>query len=235
VPFVAKATGVPIAKIASLVMAGHRKLADFNLPDVLAVPQVFVKSPVFPFKKFAGVDPILGPEMHSTGEVMGIGTTFGEAYGKAMEGAGLTLPLKGKAFISVTDADKGQAVVRARRLNKLGFDLVATYGTATRLLEVGLECESVFKVNEGRPIIADLIRQGDVALIINTPLGKSSHYDEKAIRKAALQFNVPCVTTITGAEALVEAITTKQTQKGISVRSLQEIHADKRLTADERS
>lgn len=224
VPFVAKATGVPIAKIASLVMSGEKKLADFNLPDALPVPEIFVKSPVFPFKKFAGVDPILGPEMHSTGEVMGVGSTFGEAYGKAMEGAGLKLPLAGKAFISVNNADKGQAVILARRLKRLGFDLVATHGTATRLREVGLECESVFKVNEGRPNIADLIRQGEVTLIINTPLGKASHYDEKAIRKAALQFNVPCVTTITGAEALVEAISAKVSQETVSVRSLQEIH-----------
>ena len=232
VPFVAKATGVPIAKIASLIMAGAKKLADFNLPAVLPVPKVFVKSPVFPFKKFAGVDPILGPEMHSTGEVMGVGAGFGEAYGKAMEGAGLKLPMSGKAFISVTNSDKGQAVILARRLNKLGFDLVATYGTSKRLHEVGLECESVFKVNEGRPNIADLIRQGDIALIINTPLGKTSHYDEKAIRKAALQFNVPCVTTITGAEALVEAIATKKNEKHVTVRSLQEIHASKQVSAD---
>jgi carbamoyl-phosphate synthase large subunit len=133
----------------------------------------------------------------------------------------------------VTNADKGQAVVLARRLNKLGFDLVATYGTAKRLREVGLECEDVFKVNEGRPNIADLIRQGDIALIINTPLGKTSHYDEKAIRKAALQFNVPCVTTITGAEALVEAISTRKSENEVNVRSLQEIHSNKRLTADE--
>jgi carbamoyl-phosphate synthase large subunit len=233
VPFVAKATGVPIAKIASLVMAGERTLADFRLPDALPVPEIFVKSPVFPFKKFAGVDPILGPEMHSTGEVMGIGSTFGEAYGKAMEGAGLKLPMSGRAFISVTNADKGQAVILARRLNKLGFDLVATYGTAKRLHEVGLECDSVFKVNEGRPNIADLIRQGDIALIINTPLGKTSHYDEKAIRKAALQFNVPCVTTITGAEALVEAISTKKSQVSVAVRSLQEIHTAKRLAVED--
>ncbi len=224
VPFVAKATGVPIAKIASLVMAGEKKLADFNLPEILNIPGIFVKSPVFPFKKFAGVDPILGPEMHSTGEVMGVGATFGEAYGKAMEGAGLALPVSGKAFISVNGGDKGQAVVLARRLKKLGFDLVATFGTAKRLREVGLECDTVFKVNEGRPNIADLIRQGDIALIINTPLGRTSHYDEKAIRKAALQFNVPCVTTITGAEALVEAISTKLSQKNVTVRSLQEIH-----------
>jgi carbamoyl-phosphate synthase large subunit len=193
------------------------------------VPQIFVKSPVFPFKKFAGVDPILGPEMHSTGEVMGVGATFAEAYGKAMEGAGLKLPLAGKAFISVTNADKGQAVVLARRLSKLGFSLVATQGTATRLREVGLDCEDVFKVNEGRPNIADLIRQGEIDLIINTPLGKVSRYDEQAIRKAALQFNVPCVTTMTGAEALVEAISNKVAQGGVLVRSLQEIHSAARL------
>ena len=233
VPFVAKATGIPIVKIASLVMAGDKTLADFNLPEVLSVPRVFVKSPVFPFKKFAGVDPILGPEMHSTGEVMGVGTSFGEAYGKAMEGAGLKLPLTGKAFISVTDADKGQAALLARRLKNLGFDLIATYGTANRLREVGLECESVFKVNEGRPNIADLIRQGEISLIINTPLGRVSYYDEQAIRKAALQFNVPCVTTITGAEALVEAIAAKKSKDKITVRSLQEIHNSHRRVAEE--
>ncbi|MBL8181675.1 MAG: carbamoyl-phosphate synthase large subunit [Blastocatellia bacterium] len=232
VPFVAKATGVPIAKIASLIMAGKNRLADFNLPDVLPVPLIFVKSPVFPFKKFAGVDPVLGPEMHSTGEVMGVGATFGEAYGKAMEGAGTKLPMSGKAFISVNNSDKGQAVVLARRLHRLAFSLVATYGTALRLHEVGLECESVFKVNEGRPNIADLIRQGEIALIINTPLGKASFYDEKAIRKAALQFNVPCVTTMTGAEALIEAIGTKMNADRLNVRSLQEIHNDLTATAE---
>jgi carbamoyl-phosphate synthase large subunit len=228
VPFVAKATGVPVAKIASLVMAGVNRLADFNLPEVLPVPLCFVKSPVFPFKKFAGVDPVLGPEMHSTGEVMGVGANFGEAYGKAMEGAGIRLPRGGRAFISVNHSDKGQAVVLARRLAKMGFSLVATYGTANRLREVGLECETVFKVNEGRPNIADLIRQGEIALIINTPLGASSFYDEKAIRKAALQFNVPCVTTITAAEALVEAIGAKLASGAVAVRSLQTIHSSGR-------
>jgi carbamoyl-phosphate synthase large subunit len=227
VPFVAKATGVPLAKIASLVMAGAKKLKDFGLPEHLSVPNIFVKSPVFPFKKFAGVDPVLGPEMHSTGEVMGVGDTFGEAYGKAMEGAGIVLPMSGKAFVSVNDADKGQAVILARRLKNLGFDLVATYGTTKRLREVGLDCETVFKVNEGRPNIADLIKQGEISLIINTPLGKTSHFDEQAIRKSALQFNVPTVTTITGAEALIEAIQTKKSQPKIVVRSLQEIHLHK--------
>ena len=224
VPFVAKATGVPLAKIAALVMAGAKKLSDFKLPQRLSIPKVFVKSPVFPFKKFAGSDPILGPEMHSTGEVMGVGETFGEAYGKAMEGAGLALPLSGNAFISVNESDKGQAVVLARRLANLGFKLIATHGTAQRLREVGLEVQSIFKVNEGRPNIADLIKQGEVALVINTPLGKVSHFDEQAIRTAALQFNVPCVTTVTGAEALIEAIARRISEPSIEVNSLQEIH-----------
>jgi carbamoyl-phosphate synthase large subunit len=231
VPFVAKATGVPIVKIASLIMAGVKKLADLNLPEVLPVPKIFVKSPVFPFKKFEGVDPILGPEMHSTGEVMGVGETFGEAYGKAIEGTGIILPLKGRAFISVNDSDKGQATVLARRLKKLGFELVATYGTALRLREVGLECQTVFKVNEGRPNVTDLIKQGEIDLIINTPLGKASHYDEQAIRKAALQYNIPFVTTMTGAEALVEAIISKINQPKVEVRSLQNIHLN-RLAAE---
>jgi carbamoyl-phosphate synthase large subunit len=231
VPFVSKATGIPLAAIASLVMADSKTLAKFNLPDNLTVSKIFVKSPVFPFKKFAGVDPILGPEMHSTGEVMGVGDTFGEAYGKAMVSAGTELPMSGKAFISVHDNDKGNAVILARRLDKLGFKLIATYGTTKRLQEVGLDCEAVFKVNEGRPNIADYIKQGEISLIINTPLGKTSHFDEKAIRKAALQFNVPCVTTITGAEALIESIAFKLNDAKIVVRSLQEIHRDSKPLA----
>ncbi len=226
VPFVAKATGVPLAKIASLVMAGEKTLAEFNLPPYLSVPNVFVKSPVFPFKKFEGVDPILGPEMHSTGEVMGAGETFGEAYGKAMEGAGIVLPAAGTAFISVNDGDKGQAVVIARRLSGMGFNLIATYGTANCLKEVGLECEVVFKVNEGRPNVVDYVKRGDIALVINTPLGMTSHYDEKAIRKSALKYGVSMVTTMTGAEAIVEAIATMLRSKKIEVRCLQEIHGE---------
>jgi carbamoyl-phosphate synthase large subunit len=226
-PFVSKATGVPLPAIASLVMAGKKKLADFGLPEVLPVKFHFVKSPVFPFAKFAGVDPILGPEMHSTGEVMGVGATFGEAYGKAMISAGLNLPTSGKAFLSVNDTDKGHAVILARRLKNLGFDLIATYGTAKRLEEVGLEAETIFKVNEGRPNIVDLIKQGDISLIFNTPLGRASHYDEQAIRRAALQFNVPCVTTMTGAEALIDALVSRKQATAFTARSLQEIHQTK--------
>jgi carbamoyl-phosphate synthase large subunit len=224
VPFVSKATGVPIARIAALVMAGQA-LADFALPENLTVSRFFIKSPVFPFAKFPGVDPILSPEMHSTGEVMGVGETFGEAYGKAMTAAGLSLPQAGRAFISVNEGDKGQAVVLARRLARLGFEIVATLGTAERLREVGLKVESVFKVNEGRPNIVDLIKRGEIAMVINTPLGRASHFDEQAIRRAALQYNVPCVTTMTGAQAIVEAIGARATDGAIKVRSLQELHA----------
>ena len=223
VPFVSKATGVPIARIAALVMAGQ-KLKDFNLPGELTVQRFFIKSPVFPFVKFPGVDPILSPEMHSTGEVMGIGETFGEAYGKAMMGAGLSLPSTGKAFLSVNDGDKGAAVLIARKLARLGFQIVATLGTAARLREVGIEVESVFKVNEGRPNIVDFIKRGEISLVINTPLGSVSHYDEQAIRRAALLYNVPCVTTMTGARALVESIASRKENERPSVHSLQELH-----------
>ena len=224
VPFVSKATGVPIARIAALVMAGQ-ELKDFRLPEELTVQRFFIKSPVFPFAKFPGVDPILSPEMHSTGEVMGIGDTFGEAYGKAMMGAGSSLPSRGKAFMSVNDADKGSAVLLARKLSRLGFELIATLGTAARLREVGLAVENVFKVNEGRPNIADHIKSGEISLIINTPLGRVSRFDEQAIRRAALQYNVPCVTTMTGAQALVEAIAASGTSATPNVHSLQELHA----------
>jgi carbamoyl-phosphate synthase large subunit len=225
VPFVSKATGVPLARIAALVMAG-RSLSEFKLPGDLTVrlERFYIKSPVFPFKKFPGVDPVLSPEMHSTGEVMGVGRTFGEAYAKAMTGAGLELPTEGTAFISVNDTDKGLSALLARRLARLGFKLMATVGTAARLREVGLEAETVFKVNEGRPNIADKIRLGEIALVINTPLGRASHYDERAIRRAALQFNVPCVTTMTGAQAVVEAIASRKDSEAFQVYSLQELH-----------
>ena len=163
--------------------------------------------------------------MHATGEVMGMGQPFGEAYGTAMVGAGLSLPRKGTAFLSVNDTDKGQTVIIARKLARLGFQIMATLGTADRLKEVGLKVETVFKVNEGRPNIVDHIKRGDVALIINTPLGRASHFDEQAIRRAALQYNVPCVTTMTGAQAIVEALVAFGGDEPVKVRSLQELHA----------
>jgi carbamoyl-phosphate synthase large subunit len=164
--------------------------------------------------------------MHSTGEVMGIGETFGEAYAKAMTGAGLTLPRSGTAFISVKEIDKGQAVLLARRLLRLGFGIMATLGTAARLRETGIEVKNVFKVNEGRPNIVDHIKSGEIALVINTPLGRTSHFDEQAIRRAALQYNVPCVTTMTGAQAIVEALGAYNADDAApNVLSLQELHS----------
>ncbi len=224
VPFVSKATGVPCAKIASRVMTGQ-KLSAFNLPEELEVVNFFVKEPVFPFVKFPGVDPLLGPEMRSTGEVMGMGASFGEAFAKASMGAGQILPLKGTAFISVNDSDKKNAVRVARRLSDLGFRLVATRGTAARLNEAGVECESVYKVNEGRPNVVDYIKSDEIDLIVNTPLGKTSFYDERAIRRAAMQYGVVTFTTLTGASAAASAIEALQGQEKMTVISLQEHHA----------
>ena len=224
VPFVSKATGIPCAKIASRVMTG-RKLAEFNLPDELEVVNFFVKAPVFPFMKFPGVDPILGPEMRSTGEVMGMGVSFGEAFAKACMGAGMNLPLKGTAFISVNDSDKKNAVRVARRLSDLGFRLIATRGTSAVLNEAGVPCDKVYKVNEGRPNIVDFIKSDEIELIVNTPLGKASFYDERAIRRAAMQYSVVTFTTLTGANAAASAIEALQEQEELSVISLQEHHA----------
>jgi carbamoyl-phosphate synthase large subunit len=224
VPFVAKATGVPLARIASLVMTG-KKLSDFNLPDELTVSSFFIKEPVFPFVKFPGVDPLLGPEMRSTGEVMGMGESFGVAFAKAQMGAGASLPLEGTAFISVNDHDKKNAVRVARRLHELGFKIVATRGTAAYLNESGVPCERVFKVNEGRPNVVDLIKSDAIDLIVNTPLGRGSFYDERAIRRAAMNYSVVTFTTLTGASAAVSAIAALQQQEKLSVVSLQEHHA----------
>lgn len=224
VPFVSKATGVQLAKIAALVMTG-RKLSEFNLPDELEVFSFFIKAPVFPFMKFPGVDPLLGPEMRSTGEVMGVGDTFGEAFAKACMGANQMLPQSGKAFISVNDSDKKNVVRVARRLSELGFELVATRGTAAILEDAGVECERVFKVNEGRPNIVDFIKSDEIDLIVNTPLGKTSFYDERAIRRAAMQYSVVTFTTLTGASAAASAIESLQEQEKMTVRSLQEQHA----------
>ena len=223
VPFVSKATGVPLAKIAARVMTGQ-KLSEFNLPEELAVVDFFIKAPVFPFVKFPGVDPMLGPEMRSTGEVMGMAETFGAAFAKAQMGAGARLPLEGTAFISVNDSDKVNALRVARRLHELGFKIVATRGTASYLADAGVPCERVFKVNEGRPNVVDLIKSSAIDMIVNTPLGRSSFYDEKAIRRAAMNYNVVTFTTLTGASACVSAIASVKQEK-LKVVSLQEHHA----------
>jgi carbamoyl-phosphate synthase large subunit len=230
VPYVSKATGVPLPKIAVGLMWG-RKLADYGFASgKLAAAQVFVKSPVFPFNKFPGVDPALGPEMRSTGEVMGVGVTFGEAFLKAQISAGNPLPEKGAVFISVNDQNKAEAVKVARRFAGLGFQLVATRGTAAALRGAGLQCKTIFKVNEGRPNAVDLLKAGQVQLAIYTTTGAPAFHDEKAIRRSAITYRVPCVTTMSGAHAAADAVEARQ-REPIRVWSLQEIHGAKGTVA----
>ncbi|WP_298214671.1 carbamoyl-phosphate synthase large subunit [Acidocella sp.] len=205
VPFVAKATGVPVAKIGALVMAGAR-LAGFGLDDSVPPAHVAVKEAVFPFARFPNVDTILGPEMKSTGEVMGLDTNFARAFAKAQLGAGVQLPLSGAAFVSVKDADKPAILPVARRLAELGFALMATGGTARVLAEAGIPVRRVNKVLEGRPHCVDAIRSGEVQLIINTASGAQAVADSFAIRRTALTHAVPHFTTIAGARAAAHAI-----------------------------
>jgi carbamoyl-phosphate synthase large subunit len=222
VPYVSKATGVPLAKAAARLMVG-RKLPELGLTGELSVRCHFVKSPVFPFIKFPGVDTILGPEMKSTGEVMGVAQGFGRAFAKAQLAAGQPLPSQGCVFFSVNDHDKPHGVTLARALAGLGFKLVATRGTARALRAAGLEVENVHKVNEGRPNTLDLIKSTALNLIINTPLGRASRFDEKAIRRAAVQHGISCITTISAAAAAVNGVQA-QRERGIEVVSLQELH-----------
>jgi len=224
VPFVSKATGVPLAKIAVKLMVG-RKLKQFGLPAELKVEQYCVKSPVFPFSRFPGVDTILGPEMKSTGEVMGTDDSFGKAYVKAQISAGSVLPKSGVAFISVNQHDKKFIAKIAADLVEMGFSVIATRGTAQVLRYAGVPVETVYKVNEGRPHIADFVKSGKIDLVINTPLGKESFFDERSIRRAAIHYRIPCITTIPGAIAAVAGIRALQ-RESLGVRSLQEYHAD---------
>jgi carbamoyl-phosphate synthase large subunit len=224
VPYLSKATGVSLAKVAACVMAG-RTLAELGLVDDLQVAGIFVKSPVFPFVRFPGVDTILGPEMRSTGEVMGGAADFGVAYAKAQISAGQQLPLGGTAFVSVNNADKQNLVPIARDLAELGFSIVATRGTAAYLRAHGLDVRVVYKVNEGRPNVADELVSRKIDLVINTPLGRESFFDERAVRRAATMHGVPCVTTLTGAAATVSAIRAIRAQ-GLGVRALQDYYAE---------
>ena len=223
VPYLSKATGVPLAKIAARVMVG-KTLSELGLVDDLEVAGVFVKAPVFPFVRFPGVDTILGPEMKSTGEVMGGAETFGAAYAKAQLAAGNRLPREGTAFISVNDEDKASVVPIARDLAGLGFTLLATHGTAAYLRAHGLEAELVFKVNEGRPNIGDRLLNREISLVINTPLGRESFFDDRTLRRIATVLGVPCVTTLTGAAATVSAIRALR-EEALEVRPLQDYHA----------
>jgi carbamoyl-phosphate synthase large subunit len=233
VPFVSKATGVPLAKIAARLMAG-RKLRDMSLPvtvtdgvaEIVVRDYYSVKSPVFPFNKFKGVDTILGPEMKSTGEVMGVAKSYGQAFAKAQLAAGQRLPRKGSIFISVGDHDKRHCRPLAKELHALGFRLIATRGTAAALEAAGVPAEPVYKVNEGRPNIVDLVKTGKVDMIINTPLGRESFYDEKSIRRAAIRYNIPCITTLSAANAAARGIRALVEQT-LEVSPLQSLHSKK--------
>ncbi len=230
VPFVSKATGVPLAKLAAAVMTGHT-LDELGVPDDLPLPGVAVKEAVFPFTKLPGVDTILGPEMRSTGEVMGLADSFGMAFAKAQIAADGSLPLAGGIFVTVNDSDKPTVLPIARRFHELGFRLTATEGTARYLRARGVPAERVAKVHEGRPNAIDLIVSGEVQLLINTPLGKFPQADDYAIRRAALMHRVPYTTTMSAASAACDAIIALRSRTG-SVRSLQEWH--ERTTVENR-
>jgi carbamoyl-phosphate synthase large subunit len=201
-----------------------RTLAEQGLVDDLEVAGVFVKTPVFPFVRFPGVDTILGPEMKSTGEVMGGAASFGAAFAKAQTAAGQQLPLTGTAFISVNNSDKAGVVPIAKGLAELGFRIVATRGTAAYLRAHGLEVDVTYKVNEGRPHVADRILNGEIQLVVNTPLGRESFFDDRTVRRVAMMHGVPCITTLTGAAAAVNAIKALRAER-LEVRALQEYHA----------
>jgi len=231
VPYVSKATGVPLAKVAARLMTG-RKLRQL-LPEELSSgrdletgPHFYVKSPVFPWSKFAGVDTVLGPEMKSTGEVMGVAATFGEAFAKAQLSAGQVLPVSGTVFFTVNDHDKPAAIELARRYVNLGFKIVATEGTANVFEGAGLIVERVFKVKEGRPNVVDLIKGDRIQLIVNTPRGQDTFFDEKAIRRAAVLARIPTITTIAAAQAAAEGIAAMQ-QHQTTVYALQHLHRAK--------
>ena len=220
VPFVSKATGRPLAKIAARCMAG-KTLREQGIEGEIIPKHYYVKEAVFPFVKFPGVDTLLGPEMKSTGEVMGVGRTFGEAFAKSMEGGSVRLPRGGRVLLSVREADRARAVCVARQLAELGFEISATRGTCRSITEAGIACSVVNKVKEGRPHIVDMIKNNEFVLIINTTEGKQAIIDSASIRRAALQRKVSYSTTISGAEAAVLAL---QQPDELTVNSLRELH-----------
>jgi carbamoyl-phosphate synthase large subunit len=221
VPFVAKATGVSVAKIAAKVMAGE-KLADLGLTEEPTPHHVSVKESVFPFRKFVGVDIVLGPEMRSTGEVMGIAQSFPIAFAKSQFAAGVSLPKPGgRVFVSVAERHKDRAVRVAAELHDLGYEILATRGTGNRIAEAGIPVEIVKKIIEGKPNLIDHLKNGAVDLILNTPSGKGARTDEGTIRATAVQHGVPCITTIQAAEAAVQALRALQTEE-MEVEALQD-------------
>ena len=220
VPFVSKAIGHPLAQIAARVMSG-KTLKELNFTEEIIPKHISVKEAVFPFDKFPGTDTILGPEMRSTGEVMGIDTDFGKAFAKAELAASQRLPLKGTVFVSMNDREKAAVVPVVKDLMSLGFNVVATEGTRKVLIENGLEVELVLKLHEGRPHVLDSIKNEKIQLIINTPTGKEALTDDRLIRRTALSYKIPIITTIAGAKATAAAIRSLQSQP-LTVRSLQE-------------
>ncbi|MBA4257166.1 MAG: carbamoyl phosphate synthase large subunit, partial [Polaromonas sp.] len=225
VPFVSKATGIQLAKVAARCMAGQ-SLASQGVTQEVTPPYFSVKEAVFPFVKFPGVDTILGPEMKSTGEVMGVGKTFGEAFVKSQLGAGTRLPRSGKVFISVKNSDKARVVEVARGLVAQGFEVIATKGTAQAIADAGVACSTVNKVTEGRPNIVDMIKSDEIAMVINTvEERRNAIADSRYIRTSALLARVTTFTTISGAEAAVEGMKAMDT---LDVISVQEMHAQLR-------
>src|SRR5688572_27638515 len=228
VPFVSNAVGVPLAKIACRLMLGE-SLRDQDLPE-MPTDHVSVKEAVLPFARFAGADSVLGPEMKSTGEVMGIARDFPTAFGKAQAAAGVSLPREGTVFISVTDTDKPAATQLAARFHDLGFRVVATGGTAQAISRMGVPVTAINKIAEGSPHVVDYITRGDVDMVINTPTGSGARSDGYEIRSAAVRRNIPCITTMTGASAAARAIFARR-DDGTGVRSLQELHEAARTAA----
>lgn len=225
VPFVSKTTGDSLAKIALKVMLG-KKLKDMGLTEMKKFPYVSVKEAVLPFNKFPGVDILLSPEMKSTGEVMGISYNFGESYYKAELAAGDRLPHKGTVFFSINDKSKGELLNEVRKLHAAGFNIIATKGTAAFCNEHGIPCEMVFKVNEGRPNVVDRIKDMDVQLIVNTPIGKMTRDDAFFIRQAAIRYRVPAVTTVFAAKAAVNGLLYVKEMGELSVRPIQEYYKE---------
>jgi carbamoyl-phosphate synthase large subunit len=222
IPFVSKAIGVPLAKLATKVMMG-KSLQDLGFTREVEPEHISVKEAVFPFSRFPGVDVLLGPEMKSTGEVMGIGCNFGIAFAKAQSAAGYELPTSGTVFISVHDHDKSAVLPVAGKLRDLGFTIIATTGTAKFLKANGVPADRVNKLSEGRPDVVDFIKNGKVQMVVNTSLGKQTTSDSYEIRRMTLVYNIPYATTISGAEAAAEAV--EQLQRGDwDVRTLQEYH-----------
>ncbi|MBD3180668.1 carbamoyl-phosphate synthase large subunit [Candidatus Poribacteria bacterium] len=223
IPFVSKAIGVPLAKIAARVMAG-KTLEDIGFTQEIQPQHFSVKAPVFPFARFSGVDPVLGPEMKSTGEVMGIDTDLGRAFAKSQIGSGHKLPVSGTVFISVKHKDKRSIIFIARRLADMGFRILATHGTAVALTRNGIDVELIYSLGKGRPTIFDFMKNKEVDLIINTPTGRASKSDEDLIRKTAIIQNIPCITTVSGAAAAVDGIDALRRREGIAVKPLQEYY-----------